>query len=94
MAASRLDDCGALRRDVVSLRGGFSRASSVFLQTKWKRSTLVAPVVIREHIKVLGSDGVHVGTVDHPEGRDQVKLTKNDPDAGGEHHFIPLALTS
>jgi hypothetical protein len=25
------------------------------------------------------------------EGRDQVKLTKDDPDAGGEHHFIPLA---
>ena len=22
---------------------------------------------------------------------DQVKLTKDDPDAGGEHHFIPLA---
>jgi hypothetical protein len=29
--------------------------------------------------------------VDHLEGRDQVKLTKDDPDAGGEHHFIPLA---
>ena len=25
------------------------------------------------------------------EGRDLVKLTKDDPDAGGEHHFIPLA---
>jgi len=47
--------------------------------------------MIKEHMEVLGSDGVHVGTVDHMEGPDQMKLTKDDPDAGGEHHFIPLA---
>jgi hypothetical protein len=52
---------------------------------------MVAPMTIKEHMEVLGSDDVHVGTVDHLEGRDQVKLTKDDPDAGGEHHFIPLA---
>jgi hypothetical protein len=52
---------------------------------------MVAPVMIKEHMEVLGSDGVHVGTVDHLEGRDQVKLTKDDPDAGGERHFIPPA---
>jgi len=52
---------------------------------------MVAPTMIKEHMAVLGADGVHVGTVDQLEGRDQVKLTKDDPDAGGEHHFIPLA---
>ena len=52
---------------------------------------MVAPTMIKEHMEVLGSDGVHVGTVDHLEGRDLVKLTKNDADASGEHHFIPLA---
>jgi hypothetical protein len=52
---------------------------------------MVAPVMIKEHMEVLGSDGVHVGTVDGLEGRDTVKLTKEDPEAGGEHHFIPLA---
>jgi hypothetical protein len=52
---------------------------------------MVAPVMIKEHMEVLGSDGVHVGTVDHMEGADAVKLAKDDPDAGGEHHFIPLA---
>jgi hypothetical protein len=52
---------------------------------------MVAPTMIKEHMEVLGADGVHVGTVDQLEGRDQVKLTKDDPDAGGEHHFIPLA---
>ena len=51
---------------------------------------MVAPMMIKEHMEVLGSDGVHVGTVDHLEGRDQLKLTKADSDAE-EHHFIPLA---
>ncbi|MBX9624713.1 MAG: DUF2171 domain-containing protein [Gemmataceae bacterium] len=45
---------------------------------------------IREHMKVVGSCGNAVGTVDHVEG-DQIKLTKNDPQAGGQHHFIPVA---
>src|SRR6516164_417371 len=48
-------------------------------------------MMIKEHMEVLGADGVHVGTADKLEGRDHVKLTKDDPDAGGEHHFIPLA---
>jgi hypothetical protein len=52
---------------------------------------MVQPAMIREHMEVVGSDGVHVGTVDHMEGADQVKLTKDDPAAGGEHHYIPLA---
>jgi hypothetical protein len=52
---------------------------------------MVQPVMIKEHMEVIGIDGVHVGVVDHMEGSDQVKLTKTDPDAAGEHHFIPLA---
>lgn len=44
---------------------------------------------IREHMEVLGSDGEHVGTVDRVEG-DQIKLTKNDPQAQGQHQYIPL----
>jgi hypothetical protein len=45
---------------------------------------------IVEHMEVLGSDGKHVGTVDHLEGVSQIKLTKSDPAANGTHHFIPL----
>jgi len=44
---------------------------------------------IREHMEVLGSDGEHVGTVDRVEPRG-IKLTKSDPAAGGEHHYIDL----
>lgn len=43
---------------------------------------------IREHMKVVGADQQPVGTVDHIEG-DRIKLTKNDPQANGEHHYIP-----
>jgi hypothetical protein len=56
-----------------------------------KEDCMVAPIAIKEHMEVVGSDGVHVGTVDHLEGRDTVKLAKDDQDAGGEHHYIPLA---
>ena len=50
-----------------------------------------AAALIRENMEVLGSDGVHVGTVDHLESNDEVRLARDDPDAGGEHHYIPLA---
>ena len=49
------------------------------------------PQDIKEHMEVIGSDGQHVGTVDHLEGSDKIKLTKTDPKAGGKHHFIPTA---
>jgi len=44
---------------------------------------------IREHAEVVGSDGAHVGTVDHVD-KGEIKLTKTDSDAGGLHHYIPL----
>ena len=43
---------------------------------------------IREHMDVLGSDGVQVGTVDRVEPPDRVKLTRSGPMAEGKHHFI------
>jgi hypothetical protein len=46
---------------------------------------------IKEHMEVLGSDGQHVGTVDHLEGSDKIKLTKTDS-KNGQHHLIPLSL--
>lgn len=43
---------------------------------------------VREHQEVVGSDGTHVGTVDHVRG-DRIILTKGDERAGGRHHSIP-----
>lgn len=44
---------------------------------------------IQEHMAVVGSDGEHVGVVDGVEG-ERIKLTRTDPEAGGQHHYIPL----
>ncbi len=49
---------------------------------------------IREHMEVIGADGVHVGTVDKIDG-DRIKLTRKDSGQGshkGHHHFIPASL--
>lgn len=47
---------------------------------------------IRKHTEVKSSDGQHVGTVDHMEGTDKIKLTKSDEAAhAGHHHYIPLS---
>lgn len=57
---------------------------------------------IKEHMEVIGADGVHVGTVDHVEGN-RIKLTKKDSGAevegaegshAGHHHFISLGLVA
>src|ERR1700750_1154585 len=49
---------------------------------------------IKEHMEVIGADGVHVGTVDKVEGG-RIKLTKKDSGEGshkGHHHFLDKGL--
>jgi len=51
---------------------------------------------IKEHMEVIGADGVHVGTVDRVEGN-RIKLTKKDSGEGshrGHHHFIDKSLVA
>lgn len=57
---------------------------------------------IKEHMDVIGADGVHVGTVDHVDG-DRIKLTKKDSSAQvqgatgthqGHHHYISMGLVA
>ncbi len=40
---------------------------------------------IKEHMEVIGADGVHIGTVDKVEGH-RIKLTKADSGSHGDHH--------
>ena len=40
---------------------------------------------IKEHMEVIGADGVHLGTVDKVEG-DRIKLTKADSGSHSDHH--------
>jgi len=58
---------------------------------------------IKEHMEVIGADGVHVGTVDHVDG-DRIKLTKKDSTAdvegaeggahSGHHHYVSVGLVA
>ena len=51
---------------------------------------------IREHMEVIGADGVHLGTVDRVEG-DRIKLTKSYSGSGdhaGHHHFVSRGLVA
>ena len=52
---------------------------------------MVNPSEIQEHMEVKGSDGSHIGTVDHLDGN-RIKLTRSDPASGGEHHYLGLDL--
>ncbi|WP_135468973.1 DUF2171 domain-containing protein [Crenalkalicoccus roseus] len=48
---------------------------------------------IRPQMEVVGSDGGHVGTVDHVE-HNRIKLTRSDREAGGRHHFLAQEMVA
>ena len=51
---------------------------------------------IKEHMEIIGADGVHVGTVDRVESN-RIKLIKADSGEGshkGHHHYIDLGLVA
>ena len=51
---------------------------------------------IREHMEVIGADGVHVGTVDKVDG-DRIKLIRADSGPGsheGHHHYLSVGLVA
>ena len=48
---------------------------------------------IGEHFEVVGSDGHHVGRVDHVLG-DTIELAKLDIAGGFKHHMIPVSWAS
>jgi hypothetical protein len=64
-------------------------APEFFLKASTGSPTMVTPDQIKEHMEVVGNDGLHVGVIDRVEAG-EIRLAKNDsPD--GLHHFLPLA---
>ncbi len=51
---------------------------------------MIQPSQVVRHMEVVGSDGGHVGRVDHVIG-DEIELAKLDMGAGLKHHMIPLS---
>lgn len=63
---------------------------------------MIETSAIREHMEIIGADGVHIGTVDKIEG-DRIKLTRQDLNVevdgassshAGHHHYIPTGLVA
>jgi len=50
---------------------------------------MIQATQIREHMEVVGSDGGHVGKVDHVMG-EEIELSKLDLGSGFKHHLIPI----
>ncbi|WP_335309098.1 DUF2171 domain-containing protein [Sphingomonas phyllosphaerae] len=86
----RSGQIAALDRDYDEYRQeNRSRFENEFSTFRSERQTQRASLdKVQEHFEVVGSDGSHVGTVDKVRG-DRILLTKNDVDAGGQHHSIP-----
>ena len=57
---------------------------------------MVTASEIREHMEVVGADGVHVGKVDGVQG-DRIKLARKDEEHGqndAHHHFVQLSAVA
>ena len=49
---------------------------------------------IREHMEIIGADGVHVGTVDQVDG-ERIKLIKADSGSHSHHHhYVSVGLVA
>ena len=50
---------------------------------------------IKQHMEVIGADGVHIGTVDRVQGG-RIKLTRKDSGQAHQdhHHYIDLSLVA
>ena len=55
-----------------------------------RTATMVDLSLLSESLEVVGSDGEHVGRVDHVHG-DQIELAKLDLGSGFKHHMIPVS---
>jgi len=49
---------------------------------------MISPTEIKPHMPVVCSQGGQFAVVDHLEGTQQIKLTR---DKTGKHHYIPLS---
>jgi hypothetical protein len=77
----------------ISRRGAeLCAAAGVPFRIRTRRESEMADTSdIREHMEVIGSDGQHVGTVDHLDDQGRIKLTKSDS-SDGQHHYLDMDL--
>jgi hypothetical protein len=67
-----------------------------YVRRQGNQENLMQADKLKEHMEVIGADGVHVGTIDRVENN-RIKLTKADSGQGqhkGHHHFVDVGLVS
>lgn len=85
-------DKGAVAVEARCASEGTYRVSQSLLRiisSDKKETTMIDANQIKEHMEVRAVDGGHIGTVDHMEGSNSIKLTKSDS-GDHQHHIIPL----
>src|SRR4051794_13354016 len=55
-----------------------------------RRHTMADTSQIHDHMDVISSDRKMVGKVDHLDGPDRIKLTRQSSPNGDHHHIIPV----
>ena len=96
---ARLSDQRRLERDRHRLLGRLAGRRILVLLEVQRRCPRIGIMSgfedIREHMEVIGADGVHIGTVDRVEG-DRIKLIRADSGIAHEdhHHYIPRGLVA
>ena len=74
-------------RDAAQVRGRV-RSYSVNTPTDLAATSFASSQIV-EHMEVISADGQKIGTVDHLDGPDRIKLAKStSPD--GQHHYVPF----
>jgi hypothetical protein len=83
------------RRSWTAVRASQSPVGAFSAREPNKETKMSGFEDIREHMEVIGADGVHLGTVDRVEG-DRIKLIRADSGMGHEehHHYIPRGLVA
>lgn len=75
---------------VIALQIGYLVGSIARTAVERLQGRTNAALDIEENMEVVGSDGQHVGMVDHKEAANQIVLTGDDPKAGGMPHIISV----
>jgi hypothetical protein len=74
-----------------SVRGTLRGLRRLVLHQLPGRRAMADTSTIKEHMDVISSDRKTVGQVDHLDGPDKIKLTKQSSPDGQHHHFIPVS---
>jgi hypothetical protein len=73
------------------IAGNHFGGGAFYIHHPSRKTNMADTAQIKEHMDVISSDKKTVGKVDHMDGPDKIKLTKQSSPDGQHHHFIPVS---